>query len=215
MSNTIYLIMGAGLIFGFLLLMLGVRNVLIAQSKKVSGLFQTLLGGCLLSTGAFLGLLSYHLSAYQNLTQEEPVAVVEIETMDNIPQYFAAKVILQDGSRSSHQIRGDQWQLDARFIKWQSHAVQLGLKPLYQVERLSGRYIKIEDEKTKERTVHELLVKKGLNFWQYANQYAEHLPFVDAQYGSSTYMPLIHGAKFEVLATPTGLMARPKVDTTQ
>jgi len=35
------------------------------------------------------------------------------------------------------------------------------------------------------------------------------MPGVDAHYGTATYLPMAHGAIFEVTMTRTGLIARP------
>ena len=35
------------------------------------------------------------------------------------------------------------------------------------------------------------------------------LPFVDAVYGSATYMPMADGARYQVSITQSGLIARP------
>ena len=38
------------------------------------------------------------------------------------------------------------------------------------------------------------------------------IPWVDAFYGSATYMPMVHGASYSVFVSLTGLLARPNND---
>ena len=41
-------------------------------------------------------------------------------------------------------LRGDEWQMDARVVNWKPPATLLGLDPIYQLDRLSGRYSDID-----------------------------------------------------------------------
>ena len=54
---------------------------------------------------------------------------------------------------------GDEWQLDARVINWKPPATLLGLEPIYRLERLSGRYPDLVDERTAPRSVHALIAR--------------------------------------------------------
>jgi hypothetical protein len=85
----------------------------------------------------------------------------------------------------------------------------LGLDPIYQLDRLSGRYSDIDDERTAERTVHALSEELTLDVWRVARRFPLLMPGVDAYYGTATYLPMAHGAEFEVTLTRTALIARP------
>jgi hypothetical protein len=45
-----------------------------------------------------------------------------------------------------------------------------------------------------------------------ARRYARWMPWVDALYGSATYMPMVDGASYTVSVSSTGLLARPSND---
>ena len=53
-------------------------------------------------------------------------------------------------------LRGDEWQMDARVVNWKPPATLLGLDPIYQLDRLSGRYSDIMTRVNEQRTVHAL-----------------------------------------------------------
>ncbi len=106
-------------------------------------------------------------------------------------------------------LRGDEWQMDARVVNWKPPATLLGLDPVYQLERLSGRYSTVGDEMTRQRTVHALSEEMTLDIWQVARRFPKLLPGVDAYYGSATYLPMADGARYEVSISRTGLVARP------
>ena len=43
-------------------------------------------------------------------------------------------------SAKQYVLYGDQWQIDARVVRWKLPALMAGVPPLYRLERLSGRY---------------------------------------------------------------------------
>jgi hypothetical protein len=106
-------------------------------------------------------------------------------------------------------IRGDEWQLDARVLTWTPPATILGLDPIYQLERLSGRYSTVDRERSELRTVHALAEERTLDLWSLAHDFPKFAPGVDAYYGTATYLPLADGARFRVTLSRDALIARP------
>jgi hypothetical protein len=64
-------------------------------------------------------------------------------------------------------------------------------------------------EKTAPRTVHALVAPDTVDVWSLARRNREYVPWIDALYGSATYVPMADGAVFQVTVSPTGLVARP------
>ncbi|TDJ18492.1 MAG: hypothetical protein E2O62_03725 [Gammaproteobacteria bacterium] len=84
-----------------------------------------------------------------------------------------------------------------------------GLDSLYRLERISGRYHDIEEERTGNRTVYSLAENKGLDIWSITKRYPSWLPWIDAYYGTATYLPMSDKAQFKITLSQTGLLARP------
>jgi len=82
--------------------------------------------------------LGISLRGYRLLTAEAPVA--SLSARQTGPQQFSLRVDFPDGGHRSAALAGDEWQLDARVIKWTPRAIELGAEPLYRVDRLSGRF---------------------------------------------------------------------------
>jgi hypothetical protein len=61
--------------------------------------------------------------------------------------------------------------------------------------------------------VHDLGTRTGIDLWRAAREAPGWLPGVDAEYGSSVYLPLADGAVFEVSMSQSGLLARPAGET--
>src|SRR5690606_38107315 len=162
-----------------------------------------------LTMAALLFVVSANLRTYARLTHERAVAQIVFEQTG--PQNFNVTLTqVPDGQIKMFVLAGDEWQLDARVLKWQGWANVLGLDAQYRLERVGGRYRDIEQERNAPRTVYALTDNPGLDLWQLATSRPGLVTFVDAMYGSATYMPMADGARYEISITPSGLIARPK-----
>lgn len=160
-----------------------------------------------IAAGVVTLLLGSNFFTYHQLTKEDLVAEVQFREMQ--PQIFEATVLLSDGATKLVTLLGDEWQFDVRMIKWANEATVAGLRPIYRPERISGRYTDIEAEKNSPKSVHALAQNPGLDVWRLANENKNWLPWVDAYYGSGTYLPMADGATFNIMISDTGLIARP------
>ena len=88
-------------------------------------------------------------------------------------------------------------------------ATMLGFDPVYQLERLSGRYTSLDSERTEPRSVHGLAEERPLDLWSLARNFPKLLPGVDAYYGTATYLPMADGARFKVTLSRDALIACP------
>lgn len=163
-------------------------------------------GLLLIAIAVYLSLFALNLFSYNALTRESPVATVSFREVAE--QTYSVTVAQPDGTTAQYELKGDLWQLDARIIKWKGLFALFGFSPGYQLDRISGRYLSLEDELSRERTVYEVKSPSiGFDIWQSAKDGWSLM--VDASYGSATYLPMANGAIFEVTLSNTGLMGRP------
>lgn len=160
------------------------------------------------AAGVFL-FMSY--LGYQRLTAEQLVAVIEFS--QSATEEYAARVMIDGELDRLLPLRGDEWQLDARVLTWKPPATILGLEPVYQLERLSGRYSSVDRERSEPRTVHSLADERMLDLWSLARNFPKFTPGVDAYYGTATYLPMADGARFRVTLSRDALIARPINDS--
>lgn len=165
--------------------------------------------GLLLLAGALLVVLvAADVYSYRNLADEHNVGTVAFRKLGE--QHFEARFSDEDGLGQQFELHGDQWQLDARLLKWKGPLARWGIQPAYRLDRLSGRYLTLQDERSKQRSVHQLTGSNyGVDVWQSLRRIDKKLGFVDAVYGSATFLPMEDGAVYEVRITHNGLMARP------
>src|SRR4051812_31441140 len=196
-------------VFGALLLVLACQRLVRGRFLAAGG--SLVMGVLLLAIAGLFFLVSMNLHTYARLTYERPVAEIVFEARG--PQrYRATLMAMPEGQMQMFVLAGDEWQLDARVLKWKGWANLLGLDAQYRLERVSGRYRQIDQERKDERTVYALSENPGIDMFTASIDHKRWLPFVDAVYGSAVYLPMADGARYEVAITQSGLLARPVND---
>lgn len=179
-----------------------------------SRLLRLMASAVLLLTAVLLAVLGAALFGYTRLVQEAEVATLSVQKLG--AQHFAVELGTPDGQRQRFELQGDQWQLDARVLRWRLPALLAGAPSLYRLERLSSRYVDIAQEREAPRRVHALDAQAFPDLWTLRRQFPQYLDFVDADFGSGTYLPLLDGARYSVSLGPRGgLVARPADAQTQ
>lgn len=176
------------------------RRPVRATGSLAGGLVATVLGGASI-------LLAFSYYGYGRLVDEQVVG--KIEFSQSAPGEFTARLMIDGKPDRLLALRGDEWQIDARVVLWKPPVTLLGLDPIYQLDRLSGRYSDIDDEMKEQRTVYALTEELTLDVWRVARQFPRLVPGVDAYYGTATYVPMADGARFEVTLSRDALIARP------
>jgi len=144
---------------------------------------------------------------YKTLTKEELAASVTVSPMGK--QQFRTTVKYPDGKDTTLLVAGDELYIDARIIKWKPVANIFGLHTWYRLDRISGRYLDIDDEKSRMRTVYTLTGKNKYRdlFW-WRMRYTALSPLLDARYGSASFVPVKGQHTFNVMVSTTGLLIR-------
>ncbi len=178
------------------------------RGKTLTASIQTLSALSLCLAGLLSLSIAINLVSYDRLTFEQPIAELRFKQLEE--QRFQVNISYQNDNKvDAYLINGDEWQIDARIIKWHGWAQILGLNAQYRLERISGRYSDIEEERKKIRTVYALAPKDQIDYWKLINDYKKWLAWIDTYYGSAAYMPMANDASYSVSLTQSGLIARP------
>lgn len=153
-------------------------------------------------------IFALDLASYRQLLSEKTVATLSFQKLDE--QLYQVEVnFIIDSEIERYEIRGDQWQVDARIVRWTGLMASMGAKPGYRLDRISGRYYSLEDERRKSRSVYTLNeTKYGIDTWALLQQ-NEWIPLIDAVYGSATYLPMANDAIYNLSLSHNGLTAKP------
>lgn len=194
----------ASAVFAVVFLVLAVAAV---RRRRVLGtLASALVGLVLLALTASMATLAVATAGYRALAREEVAATAEVRPAG--PQRFIATFVFRDGRRQTFELAGDQFYVDAHILKWKPLANLLGLHTTYELDRVGGRYIEIEDEREGERTLFSLKRDKALDMFSLRHRYAWLHPLLDAEYGSATFIAADEPAVFEVRVSASGLLIR-------
>ena len=206
-----------------LMIAIGVIGVLLAfpfelaairrlrRLQIVRGTLFFLSGATVLLVAAVAVLVAANLYTYARLTHEQEAARVSMRQLGE-RQYVLS--VQPRGQPPRHfEVRGDEWQMDARVLKWRAMGTLLGFDTIYRLERLSGRYGSVAAERAGPRTVHDLSEETSLDLWSLVRQHHTYVPFADALYGSAVYVPMSEGAEYTVSVSASGLLVRPGNET--
>ena len=197
----------AALLFGLLGILLVFSGlVALLRWRPLRFAFRTLFGLLLLSLGALSGGIGLGMQGYRALTREEIAARVLVRPLG--PQRFEATFRVPDRPEMTFELAGDQIYVDAHVLKWTPMANVLGLHTAYELDRVAGRYDDITQERSADRTIFPLAEDKLVNLFGLRRRYAALAPLLDAEYGSSTFVPVKRQAEFEVRISTTGLLIR-------
>jgi hypothetical protein len=177
------------------------------KGRAMGGLVRLAVAAVLLGVAALFSVFGFGTWGYRALLAEETAATVTLT--QTAPQRFRADFTFPNGETKSFDLAGDQLYVDARFVKWHPYAAFLGLRPVYQLERVAGRYAGLDDEQTAPRTVYALSDAPPLDLHGMTRQFAPLSSLVDAEYGTATFQDARSGARYDVRVSQTGLLIRP------
>ena len=194
-----------GVLLAIPFLLASVRRL--RRLRLIGGTLYLLSGGIVLLLVSVAGLVAANLFTYARLTHEQEAARVTSRQLGQ--RHFAVSLQAKNAPARHFELRGDEWQIDARVLKWRAMGNLVGLDTLYRLERLSGRYGDVAAERAAPRTVHELAGEPGLDLWALTRRYQRYVPLADALYGSAAFVPMAEGAEYVVSVSASGLVVRP------
>ena len=165
-----------------------------------------------------LALFSVSYFGYTNLTSETRIAELSFTQIDT-DEYLANLATGDFCEVRGFTVHGDQWRLDAGFLKWKYWAAALGFESKYRLDRLEGRYADVAMQNQRGGLSHTLGDPTLLDIARFSEGLGRFNFFIDATYGSSTFHDIDVTQIYDVYKTPTGIIARkreqPSIDLQQ
>lgn len=204
-ETLLVVIAGVGGVIALLLLIEAVRRL--RDWRIRSGIVFLVIAAVVAALGTAGAMLAAGLHSYARLTNEQEAARAVFREL--APKRYELLLVLRSAPARRFELRGDEWQIDARVLKWKGMGTVIGLDTLYRFERIGGRYADTAQEKSAPRTVHALPAQAGFDLWALLKEQQRWLPLADALYGSAAYAPMADGAQYAVNVSTTGLLIRP------
>lgn len=153
---------------------------------------------------ALVASMGLNVLTYVRLTDEDPIAALYFEPVSE--DVFIAHLVSDDpGVSGSYEILGDQWRIDAEFIKLKPWANIIGMDARYQLVRFEGRYRDVARQNTAPFRAYDLGIGDALDIVSYL---AEWNFLIDADYGSSTFTDIREDTVYWVYRTQSGIIIR-------
>ena len=157
--------------------------------------------------GLSVGLVAWNLHTYNRLTDEALIA--KLRFVQIAPRHY--QVELRSGdfcAQQEFELFGDEWRLDARFLKWKPLANLFGFDAMYRLERLTGRYRDIADENSLRHQAYEVSPRPGVDLLKYLERDWKYWSPVDTYFGSSVYESVDPAYEYSVYRSQSGLLVR-------
>lgn len=159
-----------------------------------------------LALAGLFGTVGIAVHGYRALTHEEVAAVITTEPLG--PQQFRASFRFADNREATFNLSGDALYVDGHVLKWKPIGNFFGLHTAYELDRVAGRYEKLEEEQGRPRTVQRLSADKPVDMFNLRQRYAILAPLLDAEYGSATFVPAGEPQRYELRVSTSGFLMR-------
>lgn len=156
---------------------------------------------------AFVVLIGASIYSFNVLTGETLIAEIEFDRTGE-QRYMAYLRTGDFCAEVPYSILGDQWRVDAQFLKWHYWATLLGLESHYRLERLEGRYRDVAEQNSKPTLSHALAPPSAIDIGGLAEGLGGMNFLADTSYGSSTYHDIDPNRTYLVYKSPTAIFTR-------
>ena len=192
--------------FGGLVLLLALSRWLAGRRWACAG--HAALAIALLLGAAWFQPVAANLATYQPRRGDAPVAQVHCERTSS-RSYRVTLTRLPDGHMQVFEVSGDQWRIEARALAWRGRAVELGLRPGFQLDRLSTRFVHGAGPEDAAPSSYLLSEEQGEDLWAQARTGGFWSDYAVADDATAGWLPLAEGARYELRFDKTGLAGRP------
>ena len=176
------------------------------EHRWTVGVITLLLGTTLFLSGLLFGAISVGTEGYRPLVEDDLAVTVRAERMAG--DSILARFTFESGMSRTYRLAGGELLLEAHVLRWRPLVAALGLRPEYEVSRVTGRYRDRTDDETKPHTVLSLAVQKPLDFFDLATRFDFLDPLLEYEYRSTVLVPGGASGSYEVRVTASDLLIR-------
>ncbi len=200
--------LGVAIVFALIAIIILLASLRLLIGNWILAWLRGSAGLLLLCIAIVLLLAAWDVRGYQQVSATRPIATLAFSKIDD--KQFNVNLVDQAGNEQRYQLSGDLWRLDARVLKWFDAAARAGVKSGYRLDRLSGRYISLNDEQALPHTAIDLNTEQPyFDTWSRLRAVNRYFSMIEAQDASASYLPMADGALYNVTIGSDGLIAEP------
>ncbi len=156
----------------------------------------------LLGISTALAVITWELYQFQPIVDGARVAVVELQR--TAKQRHTVALETNEGVQR-FELEGDLWELQVQVLRWRGLLQAIGLDDGYRLQRLSGRYLALEQQQAPGTVLaHSLHATPAWrDAWQWLDQF--NLDWVYADAFALGFMPTADGVRYAIEIGATGL----------
>ncbi len=170
-----------------------------------------LLGLIVLLTGTSLLLAGAALRSYISFTRADQIGIVECLEWNPVDKFMVISFTrIQEGrevNTQTYSVFGDQWEVSAHILKWNSRLNLFGLHTGYRLAQIKGSYREADQAGSRQHRAYALDASRDW-LWSWLSRWDRRLPGVEAVYGNAVSRPARAGEAFDIFVTTSGLSAR-------
>lgn len=158
---------------------------------------------------AALAVMLFAASVYTYARLSAETVIAELRFDQTGDRRYVAHV--RTGDRCTEHVyplMGEQFRVDAEFLKWKYWALLLGLDSQYRLDRLEGRYRTAAAQNSQPNMSYDLTQRNALDVVELAGALGSWNFLLDATYGSSTYQDIDTNKIYSIYRTTTGIITR-------
>ena len=179
------------------------------QGRPLLGCLVMLILLSITSIGGSYWLLGH---LYQKFTEEKLIATISCRPPRTDAVDFELTITLQSGPNKGKSqtlgIRGEQWAVGGHVLKWNPFLNALGLKSMYKLTSIEGRFPGSLPSPDHMPSVYLLTNEVDSGFWKFFYKNAHYIPFVSSVYGNLIYNYPSFNRDFNIYVTTTGFFPR-------
>ncbi len=172
--------------------------------RRLASLGHVALAAACAAAAIFLWSAAGGMAGYEPLRPGHAIAEIRFDRVGP-GRYRATLIRLPWGRVQLFEMTGESWRLEARTLRWHGRAADLGLKPVYRLERLEcGPAAGDNADRS-----YALASDQGMDVWTHVRSSAGWSRYAEAAVAEVPWNPMSDGAEFTVVVTPDGLLAQP------
>ena len=187
-----------------LCLMIGLK--LLLKQRWLWVWLRASVGLALLSISVFLGLLGWDYFSYHPQGSTQRLGTIAFQRVDE--HHYAATVSLPHQLPTEYRLVGDLWRIHSTEIVWRGAFAQAGFKNSSRPVRLNSRFAGAAEARHSVAS-RTLIYPSPVHAADVFKQLSYIFPSIQVNEGIAAYLPMVHGALYEIVLVDGKIKTNP------